>query len=346
MADDTITVNMMPSCGSCKSQSDYAGYKKYTKTWKNLCTSTTCHSKTPGTLQVNPKGTVEGELTCSKCDSDYCGFCGTEKSGSARFKLIAGDASTSTDTSSGGDSSTSNYWDMILDLIGPLDGEVECRVENDKVYINKIPDPEDSELWIKEGVNLTSESITVHDYNPDTYNTFHITWTGGTIVLKNDYLIERFGEKLLEKQATKKVIVYELQTSSSGSTDSSSTGTSTDSTSSGTTSGTDSTGSTVVGSVSSGTAATKYKGKKLVTSKARKKGERYMAIVKNGKVTGYIHLSSSESKSIYGGSKLPVKSSLSKMKKGQRYQRVYHNGKLAKLVWVPKNYKGKMHINL
>lgn len=193
MADDTITVNMMPSCGNCKNQEDYQGYKKYTKTWKNLCTSTTCKSQTPGTLEDNPKGVYEGEITCSKCDSDYCGFCGTEKSGSARFKLIAADEESSDTTDSG----ASSYNDMILDLIAPLDGSVEYRVEDNKVYVNKIPEAESAILWIKEGVNVVNEGISVHDYNPDTYNKFIIHYAKDKkLVLTDDYLIERFGEKI------------------------------------------------------------------------------------------------------------------------------------------------------
>ena len=364
MADDTITVNMMPSCGNCKKQSDYEGYKKYTKTWKNLCTSTTCKSKTPGTLQDNPKGVYEGELTCSKCDSDYClkgdselflyykdlntyrktsikelyehydeheyyinsfnikkrefewqlitrvfknpirqlykfkfangdilvttinhnfydknflkkpisffdvndevlcykdsyelsetclvdyeidskettynitvnnnhnyfvgkiliancGFCGTEKRGSARFKLIAADdSSDSNDTE---DSGSSSYNDMILDLIAPLDGNVEYRVIENKVFVNKIPDPSTASVWIKEGINVVNEGITVHDYNPNTYNKFIIHYGNNSeIILTDDKLIERFGEKVKELTATKKLTTYEKEeTNDSSST--------------------------------------------------------------------------------------------------------------------------------
>lgn len=249
MADDTITVNMMPSCGQCKKQSDYAGYKKYTKTWKNLCTSTTCNSKTPGTLQNNPKGTYEGELTCSKCDSDYCGFCGTEKSGSARFRLVSADASSNTDDKSDDTgSSASNYDDMIKDLLKPLDGEVEYRIEDNKVYVNKIPSPDAStELWIREGVNITNDGVTVHDYNPDTPNFFVFSYGekyDKKFVIKIPTLIDRFGPKVKEINCTKKVLEWTQDTSSS-STDS--TGTSTDGSStsndSSSTSATDSTSS-------------------------------------------------------------------------------------------------------
>lgn len=42
-----------------------------------------------GCLEVNPKGTYEGEVTCSVCDADYDGCTGYDKSGSgARARLI------------------------------------------------------------------------------------------------------------------------------------------------------------------------------------------------------------------------------------------------------------------
>lgn len=268
MADDTITVNMYPSCGSCKSQSDYQGYKKYTKTWKNLCTSTTCNSKTPGTLQNNPKGVPEGELTCSKCDSDYCGFCGTEKSGSARFRLVSATESTNTEEDDTGDSA-STYNDMIKDLLKPLDGEVEYRIVENRVYINKVPVPEEScELWLREGLNITDEGVTITDYNPDTPNFFVFSYGedySKKFVIKIPELIDRFGTKLKEINCTKKVLKWvQEDVSTSSSTDSTSTdSTSTDGTSTGGTSS--STGSSTT---SSGKTSSKSSSKK-------KSGERY-----------------------------------------------------------------------
>ena len=91
------------------------------------------------------------------------------------------------------------------------------------------------------------------------------------------------------------------------------------------------------------------KNKKMVKASERVKGERYITVISNGKPAGYIHLSKSEASKITEGSaktKIPVRSSLSKMKKGERYKRVYKNGKLIKLIWVKKSYSGPMHIYL
>lgn len=74
--DNTITVKTYPS----KNGYDY----KLTKhTWQNYCPL--CKSK--GTLTFNPKKTPEGEITCSKCDADYCGTSGKDKAKKVRGKL-------------------------------------------------------------------------------------------------------------------------------------------------------------------------------------------------------------------------------------------------------------------
>ena len=60
--NNTITVKTYPS------KKGYE-YKLTKHTWKNYCPL--CKSK--GTLTFNPKKTPEGELTCQKCDADFCG---------------------------------------------------------------------------------------------------------------------------------------------------------------------------------------------------------------------------------------------------------------------------------
>lgn len=53
--------------------------------WENYCPL--CHHY--GCLEVNPKGTYEGEITCSYCDADYDGCSGYDKyDGGARARLI------------------------------------------------------------------------------------------------------------------------------------------------------------------------------------------------------------------------------------------------------------------
>ena len=55
-------------------RSGYA-YKWYYRTWVDYCPN--CHHY--GCLLVNPKGVPERELTCARCDSDFCGVTGKEK---------------------------------------------------------------------------------------------------------------------------------------------------------------------------------------------------------------------------------------------------------------------------
>lgn len=65
----------------------YYDNKNYTKTWLNLCMSSTCKGKKYGTLTFNPKGTAEGEITCSACNSDYDCVSGADKMSPPRFFL-------------------------------------------------------------------------------------------------------------------------------------------------------------------------------------------------------------------------------------------------------------------
>ena len=69
VAADTITVTAKPSAKSS------LPYKDYTITWENHCPL--CGHD--GTLVFNPKGTYEGELTCSHCGADYCAVTGKDK---------------------------------------------------------------------------------------------------------------------------------------------------------------------------------------------------------------------------------------------------------------------------
>lgn len=56
-------------------------YKLTKKTWKNVCPF--CQGK----LKFNPKKTAEGELTCEKCDADFCCVSGQDKATKVRKKL-------------------------------------------------------------------------------------------------------------------------------------------------------------------------------------------------------------------------------------------------------------------
>jgi phage terminase large subunit GpA-like protein len=72
-----VKATAMCSCGS-------NGYDHYiTGTFVNYCPH--CHSYE--TLEFNPKGTPEGEWTCSKCNSDYCAADGKEKIDGSKYCL-------------------------------------------------------------------------------------------------------------------------------------------------------------------------------------------------------------------------------------------------------------------
>lgn len=71
VAASSITVTSKPSAKSS------LAYKDYTVTWENHCPL--CGYLE--TLVFNPKGTYEGELTCSRCGADYCSVTGKDKHG-------------------------------------------------------------------------------------------------------------------------------------------------------------------------------------------------------------------------------------------------------------------------
>ena len=89
-----ITVNMLPSY----STKEYS-YQNYTTSWLNYCPIGDHY----GTLLVNPKGTVEGELTCYYCDSDFCGVTGHEKINGSSYVLTRMSESVPVNTGNVGD---------------------------------------------------------------------------------------------------------------------------------------------------------------------------------------------------------------------------------------------------
>lgn len=121
--------------------------------------------------------------------------------------------------SEGGSASTIK--EAIKDILKMRDGEIECRVVNDTVYINKIPDPEKYTLSLIEGRDVIQGTINVTDINPNTTNVLTVHWEGGEdIVLRDDKLVERFGEKTEELDAVKRVVsTKEKSDSSSSDTD-------------------------------------------------------------------------------------------------------------------------------
>ena len=46
---------------------------------------------------------------------------------------------------------------------------------------------------MKEGENVFADSVSLTDVNPNTCNYLEVVWTGGTITIQDDNLINRFG---------------------------------------------------------------------------------------------------------------------------------------------------------
>lgn len=131
-------------------------------------------------------------------------------------------------------SSASTIKDAIKEVASFWDGDVEIRVDQDKVKLRKIPDPETDHLEneIVEGKNVHLNSISVQDYLPDTINVLKVHWQGGEdIVIKDDALIERFGEKPKEMDAVKLVIKQDGETNTPSMTPTADTTTATSDTS-------------------------------------------------------------------------------------------------------------------
>lgn len=141
-------------------------------------------------------------------------------------KILAGGGEDSDDGSS-----ASTIKEAIKDILKMRDGEIECRVVNDTVFINKIPDPETAELSLIEGRDIIQKSINITDINPETINFLTVHWQGGEdIVFRDEKLIERFGEKKAEMDAVKRVVTTKESDSSSSNTSSTTTTTTTDNT--------------------------------------------------------------------------------------------------------------------
>ena len=118
------------------------------------------------------------------------------------------------DTSGGEDENKTeptpmSYLDMIKDLIKVWDGDVECKIRQNKMYINKVPQPR-PRLWVVESNNIVSGQAKVTDYNSDTINTLNVSYNNGanTITITDEYLINRFGEVSADLEAEKIVTDY------------------------------------------------------------------------------------------------------------------------------------------
>lgn len=106
-----------------------------------------------------------------------------------------------------GDSGASTIKEAIKEVMSAWDGEVEAYVRDFKMYIHKIKLPEQvCNLVLSEGLNIESKSINIKDYCPNNPNKLIVHWNGDDIIIQDNNRIERFGEKVKELDAVKRVL--------------------------------------------------------------------------------------------------------------------------------------------
>lgn len=145
-------------------------------------------------------------------NSQYMGYAyGDDCEQVAQSILNGGNGGTGGETSSQEESEPTpmSYLDMIKDLISVWDGDVECKVRQNKLYINKVPQP-NPKLWAIEGNNIVSGQAKVTDYNSDTVNTLNVDYDDGNhrITIADEYLVNRFGEVSADVDAIKIITDY------------------------------------------------------------------------------------------------------------------------------------------
>ena len=130
------------------------------------------------------------EQVMNKYKSAIAYACGSsaEELGKNLIKVIGGSSSSSSSDSA------STIKEAIKEVLSPWDGDVECYVREDTVYIHKIPDPTTAKITLAEGRDIIYDSVKVTDVNPGTINHLVVTVNGSEYTFKDEDLIKRFGE--------------------------------------------------------------------------------------------------------------------------------------------------------
>ena len=113
-----------------------------------------------------------------------------EEIANSLVKAMGGDTSDSSSKST----SVSSIKEALTDVLYGWDGEAECYVRDDTVYIHKIPSPSDAKLSLIEGDNIDKDSVSVTDYNPSTVNILTTQFNDYELTIQDDHLIKRFGK--------------------------------------------------------------------------------------------------------------------------------------------------------
>lgn len=129
---------------------------------------------------------------CEKYKAQIAYACGSSRKelGNNLVKVIGGES----ETSSSNNESATSIKEALTDVLYGWDGEAECFIRDDTVYIRKIPSPSDAKLSLIEGDNIDLGSVSVTDYNPSTVNILTSTFGDYELTIQDDYLIKRFGK--------------------------------------------------------------------------------------------------------------------------------------------------------
>ena len=107
------------------------------------------------------------------------------------IKAMGGQSSSSSSKKS---DSASSCKEAVKDVLYHWDGEAECFIRGDTVYVRKIPSPSSATLSLIEGQNIDLNSVNITDYNPSTVNYLTCDFKDYVLTIQDDYLIKRFGK--------------------------------------------------------------------------------------------------------------------------------------------------------
>lgn len=123
---------------------------------------------------------------------EYCRICLGDTYDNSIDMLLGGDASNPNTKN------TTTFKEMIKEVLAGWSGQIVCFTQNENMYVHKIPSPTESFKRIHEGVNIVDGSLSFTDINPDTINILKVTYNGGSFTLKDEQLLNRFGEYVKE----------------------------------------------------------------------------------------------------------------------------------------------------
>ena len=104
-------------------------------------------------------------------------------------KAMGGETTSSTSKSNG-----SSIKSAIKQVLYGWNGDAECYLKDDTIYINKIRDPTSAKLKLIEGDNVFLDGVSLTDIDPNTPNKLIVKWKNNSFIIKDDARIKRFGE--------------------------------------------------------------------------------------------------------------------------------------------------------